>query len=77
MLAKHGIVYWLPFAFCTFLVYTYTHGHLASLADMSSIAIWLPMCFFYVGATNYSLYKRVKALEEEVQRLRLQPARRD
>lgn len=59
---------WIPFAFCAFIVYQYAGSGYS--ANWQGFAIWLTMCFFYVGAVTFSLQKQIQTLEAEVKKFK-------
>jgi hypothetical protein len=41
-------------------------------SSSSGVFFWLPMCFFFVGNVTYSMSKKIRALQSEVNELRAQ-----
>lgn len=60
---------WLPFAFCSFLVFQYISGP-HTVDSWFYIAIWLPMCFFFVGTVMYLMQKQIQTLQAELRELK-------
>lgn len=65
---------WLPFAFCAFLVYIQQRNQ-DRITASQSILIWMPMCFFYVGAVTYLMQKQIADLKAELQDLKKRVAK--
>jgi hypothetical protein len=62
--------HWIPFAFCWFLVHPFFGNGPGPTGNWMGIAIWLPMCFFFVGAVTYLMQKQIQSLQAEVQELK-------
>lgn len=69
MLKNQILRHWIPFAFCSLLVYQFVGKGPSSLDNWQYFSIWLTMCFFYVGMITYSMQKQIQKLETEVQQL--------
>ena len=61
---------WIPFAFCEFLVHPYFGKGPGPSGSWTGIAIWLPMCVFFVCAVTYLMQKQIQSLQAEVQELK-------
>lgn len=75
MSTQQVVRHWVPAAFCALIVYLYVGNGAASLDNWKYVAIWLTMCFFFVGMVTYSMQKQIRDLQAEIQRL--QTARRE
>lgn len=60
---------WIPFAFCTALVYQYVLKGSSSPENWQYFSIWLPMCFFYVGGVMHLMQKQIQGLKTEIKQL--------
>jgi hypothetical protein len=69
MLNRQILLHWIPFAFCSFMVYQYVHKGSNSLNNWQDVLIWLPMCFFYVGMVTHTMQNKIQKLQAEVQQL--------
>jgi hypothetical protein len=69
MLNRQTLLHWMPFAFCSFLVYQYVTTGLNAPNNWQNVAIWLPMCFFYVGVVTHTMQKKIQKLQAEVEQL--------
>lgn len=69
MSTQQAVRHWVPAAFCAFIVYLYIGNGGASLDNWKYVAIWLTMCFVFVGMVTYSMQKQIRDLQAEIQRL--------
>jgi hypothetical protein len=70
MIKKQSLLHWTPMIFWAFVVYVYVYRGAHSPDSWQYLAIWLTMCFFYVGAVTYTMQKRIHSLTAELQQLR-------